>query len=108
MSVSAPAGRPRQLSFERERGVYQVLSQRDLAHAVVPVGGDDGRTDRILHVLRTVADQAIPIFLIKLHRGAVTFAMESAEVRRLEACFTKQGYDFKVRHDLVLLTILAS
>lgn len=108
MSVSAPAARARQLSFERERGVYKVLSQRDLAHAVVPVGGDEGRTGRILHLLRTVADQSVPIFLIKLHRSAVTFALESSEVPQLEKCLTAEGYDFKVRHDLVLLTILAS
>jgi aspartate kinase len=88
------------------------LVQRDLAHAVVPVGSDEGgdqsRTGRILHVLRTVADQSVPIFLIKLHRGAITFALESAHVPRLESCLGAEGYDFKVRHDLVLLTILAS
>jgi aspartokinase len=112
MSVSAPVGRPRELSFERERGVYQVLAQGDLAHAVVSVGSDEGgdpsRADRILQVLRAVADQSVPIFLIKLHRGAVTFALGSSEVPRLEECLGRQGYQFKVRHDLVLLTILAS
>jgi aspartokinase len=107
MSVTAPAGRSRQLSFERERGVYQVLSQRDLAHAVVQVG-DDTRSDHFLRILRIVADQSIPIFLIKLHRGALTFALESAQVPQLEECLRQHGFDFRVRHDLVLLTILAS
>ena len=108
MSVTAPAGRPRELSFERERGVYQVLAQGDLAHAVVTVGGEDTRTDRILHVLRSVADKSVPIFLIKFHRTAVTFALESSQVPDLESCLSQHGYEFKVRHDLVLLTILAS
>jgi aspartate kinase len=108
MSVSVPASRPRQISFERERGVYQVLAQRDLAHAVVPVGTDDDRTERMLQVFRSVADESIPIFLIKLHRSAVTFALESAHIPHLEACLRNRGYDFRVRRDLVLLTILAS
>ena len=108
MSHPAPAGRPRQISFERERGVYDVLSQHDLAHAVVPVGVDESRSDQILDVLRTVANESIPIFLIKLHRGAVTFALESSQIPRLESCLRDVGFEFRVRQNLVLLTIVAT
>jgi aspartokinase len=108
MSHPAAAGRPRQISFERERGVYDVLSQRDLAHAVVPVREDETRSDQILHVLRTISSRSIPIFLIKLHRGAITFAVESASIPELESCLRSEGYEFRVRQELVLLTILAT
>src|SRR6266540_5185035 len=108
MSVSPAPARPRQISFERERGVYDVLAQRDLAHAVVSVGVDETRADQILRVLQAVAAHSIPIFLIKLHRGAVTFALESAQIPNLEACLRDEGYDFRVRRELVLLTVLAS
>jgi aspartokinase len=99
---------PRHVAFERERGVYDVLVTPNLAHAVVKVGGDDQRAEHVRFVFRTMADQDIPIFLIKLHRNAVTFGIESGEVPRLEACMSEFGLETTVRTGLALITVVAS
>src|SRR5690349_16529069 len=108
MTGTAHGGHSRHVSFERERGVYQILVTPDLAHVVVTVGADSERGGRVLRVFRTLADENIPLFLIKLHRTAVSFAIESAHVPRLQACLQGVASDCTVRPDLVLLTILAS
>src|SRR5579872_6498746 len=80
MTGTAHGGHSRHVSFERERGVYQILVTPDLAHVVVTVGADSERSSRVLRVFRTLADENIPLFLIKLHRTAVSFVVEIAHV----------------------------
>ena len=108
MSIAAQGEAARPVSFERERGVYNVLVTRDVAHAVVKVGAEADRSDRIQRVLSLLAAESIPIFLIKLHRTAVTFAVDGALTPRVESCLNNHGIQIRTRRDLALLTIVAS
>jgi aspartate kinase len=100
------AARP--ISFERERGVYDVRVTSQLAHVVVSVGSEDDRIERMQRVFRTLADQDIPIFLIKLHRSAVTFAVNEDLVPRLEQCLKDVAIGCRSRRNLALITVIAS
>ena len=108
MTTASHGGGTRHVHFERERGVYRVAVTQGLAHVVVKVGADADRTDRLLRVFRTLADESVPIFLIKLHRTAVTFAMEESQIPHVERCMAAIGFECRVRPDLALLSIIAS
>jgi aspartokinase len=108
MAVTAQGAAAKHVSFERDRGVYQVLVTQGLAHAVVTVGADEQRTDRLLRVFRTLADESIPIFLVKLHHTEVSFALEEAQIPLVESCLAAQGFEISTRRNLVLLTVVAS
>jgi len=108
MPVAAQGAADRHVSFERERGVYQILVTRGVAHFVVEVGADDERTGRLARVFRALADASIPIFLIKLHHSAVSFAVEGARVPDVERCLRDLGLASASRRDLALLSIIAS
>ncbi|MGC8666617.1 MAG: ACT domain-containing protein [Chthonomonadales bacterium] len=96
------------VSFERERGVYDVEVVGDIGHVVVKVGAEGDRNDRIARLFRQVADEGIPIFLIKLHRSAVSFAVRGDALERVEALLTSKGERYRARRDLALVNIIAS
>lgn len=108
MTASAHRAHSGQLTFERERGVYDLLVARDLAHVVVTVGDDDERTGRVLRTFRTLADESIPVFLIKLHRTAVSFAVEASHVPHVEQCLRDVAFECAARPNLALVTIVAT
>lgn len=98
----------RPVTFERERGVYDITVTRGLAHSVVKVPKDD-RSGQFQRVFTSLAEKEIPIFLIKLHSGAVSFALQAAQVGEVEQCVGDGlGLDCKVRGDLALLSVVAS
>ena len=99
---------PHPVVFERERGVYRVDVKHDLAHAVVKLGADHQRAGQILSVLRALASEQIPIFLIKMHRSAVTFAMEGGQVPDAKSCLQRAGFECSTRTGLALLVVVAS
>src|SRR5947207_15068934 len=108
MPANSRDGVNRPVSFERERGVYDVVVTPDLALVVMTVGSEPDRTSRIQRIFRILAEQSIPIFLIKLHRSAVTFAVEASQIPDVQRCLAGVATGFKTRQDLSLLTIMAS
>lgn len=103
------AARGAKLSFERERGVYALQVTRDVAHTVAPLpAGEGGRTDGILRLFRLLADAEIPIFLIKLHQNAVTFALAGIHADKAGEILSQNSFPVKVRRDLVMLTVIAA
>jgi aspartokinase len=105
-SPSKPQTTP--LSFERGRGVYQFEIIRNLAHVVVKVGEGADRSDLIMRLLRILADAEVPIFLIKLHRTAVTFAVEHRFMTQTEHCLREIPGGYASRSDLVMVTLVAA
>ena len=97
----------RPVSFERERGVTEVRVQTGMAHVEVRLPGQDVETER-LAVLQAVAGDGLPVLLIKLHPGAVSFALpDPAVTGRAEALLRARGYLYAIEPDLALLTITA-
>lgn len=105
MASSPTAARP--VTFERERGVYDIRVTRSLAHAVVKVSPQE-RTGQFQQVFSALADKQIPIFLIKLHSGAVSFALDESRVTEVDKCVAGQGRECTVRGDLALISVVAS
>lgn len=96
------------VSFERERGVYAVEVTSDVAHIAVHVRAEQGRTEDILRVFRTLASASIPIFLIKLHRAAVSFALNAQQLPEAERCLQAAQFAYSVRPDLAVVSVIAS
>lgn len=96
------------VSFERERGVYALHVLQDVAHAVISFGDDSLRTGRIQQVLRVLAEANVPVFLVKLHRTAVTLAFAEADRERAESVLAQTSLKTTVRRDLALLTVRAA
>jgi aspartokinase len=96
------------VSFERERGVYDVRVATGLAHAEVQVGGDAERVKNIGILFRALADEGIPIFLIHLHARSVTFAVEANMLPQAEACLSRLHFEASIRHNLARVDVVAS
>jgi aspartokinase len=105
---SGSGGVMKPLTFERGRGVYALDVRHDLAHIEAPVGVDESRTERIQRLLRTLADNDIPIFLIKLHPMSVSFALETGHLSRAEDCLISLAGSWKTLPDLSLITVIAT
>ena len=108
MSAPVPVAKSPHVSFERERGVYAVDVTRDVAHAVVSVEDDDLRSSRINHVFQVLANADIPIFLIKMHRTAIAFALAGGHLAQAEAELAEHGASPVVRRDLAIVTVRAA
>lgn len=108
MAATAQGTSRREVSFERERGVYDVRVTPEVAHVAVEFPGEEGHPENDLRVFRALADASIPIFLIKLHRTAVTFAVAETHVPEVEACMDQLAYPCTVRRDLAIVSVIAS
>ena len=108
MPGAAPGMAAKPISFERERGVYDVRVTPGLAHIVANVGSGDDHTENMQRVFRALASRNIPIFLIKLHRTAITFAVNEALVPQVEECIRAISMTCRARKDLALITVVAS
>jgi aspartate kinase len=104
----AEPGRTGPVTFEREKGVYEVRITTGVAHAVVVVGQEADKTERVLGAFRKLAERGIPIFLIKLHSTAVSFAVAEGHVAGVESCLRDVARESRVRRDLALVTIIAT
>lgn len=93
--------------LERESGVYGFEATYNVAHVIVAVGHEDGRTQRVIRVFRLVADAGIPVFLAKLHGHEVSFAVEASRLAEVERALTAAGYSLRTRRDLAIVTIHA-
>ncbi len=99
---------PANVSFERERGVYALEVHRDVAHAIIEVGEDAGRTGRILRVFSSLSSARVPVFLIKMHRSAVTLAFAGATTELATEVLRGEGLSADIRGGLTLLVVRAA
>ena len=96
------------VSFERERGVYAIQVTHDVAHAIIDIGDDSLRTSRILQVFRTLNDADVPVFLVKMHRSAVTLALAGKDKEAAEASLKRAGFAITLRRDLAVVAVRAA
>ena len=96
------------VTFERERGVYAVQITRDVAHTIIDVGETTDRSGFVTNVLRTLADADLPVFLVKLHRSAVTLALVGTDAEKAEAALLSAGLPVNTRRDLALIVVRAA
>ena len=106
---SGPARGSASVSFERERGVTRVVTRRGLAHVTVHLPADNEAGAR-LALLQALAQSGVPIFLVKLAPGALSFAVRADVVERCEELLAGPngvGPRFTLLRDLGLVTVLA-
>ena len=103
----AQASSPK-IVFERERGVYALEVLHDIAHAVVSTGDDALRASRQLDVFRTLTEAEVPVFLVKMHRTVVTFALAGSDLENAEKALETAGFKATTRRDLALISVRAA
>src|SRR5438309_6144171 len=108
MTVRAVGNSSSNVSFERERGVNGLRVTRDVARAIVEVGEEPGRTGRILQVFRTLADADVPVFLIKMHRSAVTLALAGTDLEGARVALEAADMSVTTRRDLAIVAVRAA
>lgn len=108
MAASTHTTGDKNVSFERQRGVYDVLVTPNVTHMVVQTDGAANRTARILQVFRTLADDSIPIFFIKLHGNAVSFALPGNRLADAEAGLRRTGFVCTSQERLAIVSIVAN
>jgi aspartate kinase len=96
------------VTFERERGVHAVQVTRDVTHAVISVGDDEQRPARILQAFRVLSDARVPVFLIKLHRSAVTLAFAGLHAAYAKQALDDAGLKAIIRPGLALVAVRAT
>lgn len=108
MAVPTPEDNERKVAFERERGVYAIQVVRDVTQAVISVGDDSARSDRILHAFSVLADSNIPVFLIKLHSSVITLACSGADTAGTEQALAAANLRASTRRDLAVVVVCAT
>lgn len=108
MTAAPPDGSVRLVRFERERGVCDIRVIRDVAHVIVDVGDGPDSTLRFQRIFHILSVESIPIFLIKLHRTAVTFAVSGSQAARAESSLSGVAETCKTRRGLALVSIVAA
>ncbi len=95
------------VSFERARGIYALRVTRDVAHARVQLSDNDDRISATSSVLNVLANADIAIFLIKLHKSGITFALAGSDLGRAETELSRLNLAVTTRRDLAVVAIIA-
>lgn len=104
---NGPARGEASVHFERERGVCAVQVRRGLSHVTVHLPASDVAGSR-LALLHLLAGAGVPVFLVKLHPCALSFAVRSPDAaRQCETLLVQQGMRYALRGDLGLITVVA-
>lgn len=98
------------VTFERERGVHAIQVTHDVAHAVMAIDSEACPTHAagVQFLLRALNDAQIPLFLIKLHRTAITAGLAGVYLPKLEEAMAREGIRVKTRRDLSLIIVKAA
>ena len=96
------------VTFERERGVYAIQVTPDVAHTIIDFGETSERGAFVSRALRTLAEAQIPVFLVKIHRSAVTLALIGIDVDAAETALAAAGFALDTRRDLALVVVRAA
>lgn len=108
MSTQVTQTSANKVSFERVRGIYALHVTHDVAQAIVNLGDESQRSVSILEVFRALSEANVPIFLIKLHRTAVTFAVAGTDLQQANQTLEKLGLEVSTIRGLALLVVRAS
>lgn len=92
--------------FERERGVDEVRVERGLAHATIRLPGHNPYAER-LDLLQRLASAGVPVFMVKLHPGALSFAVREDGVETCRTVLEGFGATNTIRGELCLVSIYA-
>lgn len=106
--MAHPSGGTRKhASFERERGVHTITVSPDVAHVSVDVPSVESRASDMSRVFHALDDAGVPISFIKIHAGAVTFAVQASLALPAEEQLRVAGFGCSVKQDLAILKITA-
>jgi aspartate kinase len=78
------------------------------AHASVTITDGFDRPERVQRVLDILSDARIPIFLIKLHRDAITFGLAGQDLPAVEQRLAEATEVFSARTNLARVNVMAT
>lgn len=95
-------------SFEKERGVSDVRIEAEVAHYVVSLPSDQLTPDKHLSIYKGLSSAGIPLRLVKLHPGGVSFSVETDRRSAVEETLNRLGYPFQNLGDMVIVAITSA
>ena len=102
--TTRPGAKP--VYFEKERGVTEVQIVRGIAHTIVTLPTENEDAAR-LALLKALASASVPVFMVKIDSGSLSFAIRQSAIEAGEAVMNTVGYPYQMNRDLATLSIVA-
>jgi aspartokinase len=90
------------MQFERTRGVTQVRVTPGLTHVEVKLP-----SDQRLALLRTLAEQKIPVLMVNLCETGLSFAVRQESTESCTHALSKTSYEITLGPDKTLISVIA-
>jgi aspartokinase len=90
------------MQFERSRGVTQVRATAGLAHVDVTL-----TPEQRLPLLRTLAQRKIPVLMVALHEGGLSFVVRHDSAAPCEAALNSVGHSYLLTTNQTLISVIA-
>lgn len=104
-----PGGEIQQVAFEKKRGVASLSVVPNLMHVLVILPHDPEEcTQCQLKVFRALAETGIPIYLIKLHDGYLSFVIEKGFENSAQDVLKKLNSNFKIFDSMAIVSVIAA
>ena len=104
--MTAQSGGSEAIHFEKERGVTEVNVTRGVAHVTVELPPATLGKER-LALLKLLAGENIPVFLVKLHPTGISFALRETFVEAGEALLVTHHIEHTLVTGLALVAVVA-
>lgn len=95
------------VSFERERGVSNITISPEATYLSVRAPQSENLTVQRQRILNLLREAEIPIFLIKLQRAGLSFAVNAEHAERACALLEADGFRVSVKPRRVMISIFA-
>lgn len=95
------------VSFERERGVSAITVSSEVTYLFVRAPQIENLTAQRQRILNLLREAEIPIFLIKLQRAGLSFAVSAEVAERARALLEADGFRVSVKPCRVMVSIFA-
>jgi len=93
--------------FEKVRGVSDVGIEVECAHLVVDLPPDQRTPARHLRIYKEFGAAAIPLQMIKMHPGGISFAVERERLADVREILTRMGYRYQYTDEMVIISVIS-
>lgn len=102
-----PEEQPRQVSFERERGISEIRVTPEIAYLFVSVPASEDPAPHRMRVLEAMRQEEISLFLIKIQPSGISFGIALSNVEKARARIEELGYGLVLRENRVMVSVFA-
>lgn len=102
-----PEEQPRQVSFERERGITEIRVTPGVAYMFVRAPAGEDLTAHRLRILEILREENVSLFLIKLQRYGISFGVPKDSLKLAQKRLETDGYTLTTRENRAMVSVFA-